>query len=265
MVSLTKELVYIDIPDFKPEYCKETEYGYVGKPRENLEKLLREKSENHCMYCYALLKSDRAETGEVDHAIEKTLSDALWNCVPNLALLCHNCNASLKRVGERKRKTKAETVIEAFEKDLNCLNTKCKGECDNYSKLKEVYCEVGQIILQPMGVVSKTTDNKLCLQYDVFNAEFVASHRYNYDEKDLQYIENHIVQFRLNDTDFKTTALAEFIEDAINADGKYNKIRRRYSNYIVDLFIDILEKLPETEVMELCEELYTRYKVLHMF
>lgn len=262
---MTKDLFYIDIPEFKPEYDKETEYGYEGKPRDNLEKLLREKSENHCMYCYALLKSDRAKTGEVDHAIEKSLSNVLRNCVPNLALLCHNCNASLKRVGEQERKTRVKTEIEIFEKELNCLGTRCKAECENYSKLKTVYCEVGKIILQPMGVVSKTSGNKLCLQYNVFNAEFLASQKYNYDGKDLEYIENHIAQFRLNDTDFKTTALAEFIEDAINADGKYNKIRKRYSNYIVDLFIDILDNLSETEAVRLCEELYVRYKVLHMF
>lgn len=119
--------------------------------------------------------------------------------------------------------------------------------------------------MQPMGVVSKTSGNKLCLQYDIFNAEFVASQKYKYDGADFAYIENHIAQFRLNDRGFKTTALAEFIEDTINADGKYNKIRKRYSNYIVDLFIDMLENLSETEAIKLCEELYIRYKVLHMF
>ena len=44
----------LDIPSFVPEYQEEIEYGYKNKPRENLEKILRKTSKNHCMYCYCL-------------------------------------------------------------------------------------------------------------------------------------------------------------------------------------------------------------------
>lgn len=56
MDYLTEDIELLDIPDFQPKYDDGTEYGYKNKPGRNLEKLLRETSKNHCMYCYALLE-----------------------------------------------------------------------------------------------------------------------------------------------------------------------------------------------------------------
>lgn len=66
----------------------------------NLLELLKNTSKNHCMYCYALLKSDRVETGNLEHSIEKKLDEEhLEECVQNIALACSHCNQSLKRIG----------------------------------------------------------------------------------------------------------------------------------------------------------------------
>ena len=61
--------------------------GYKNKAGKNLLELLRNISKNHCMYCYALLKSDRVDTGNLEHSIEKKLDEEhLEECVQNIAL-----------------------------------------------------------------------------------------------------------------------------------------------------------------------------------
>lgn len=48
---------------------------------------------------------------------------------------------------------------------------------------------------------------------------------------DREFIKHHINQFRLKDSKYRKRALAEFMEDVIEADGKYRK-EKEYSNYI---------------------------------
>ena len=92
----------LDLPGFLPEYEDGMNYGYKNKPGKNLETLLRETSNNHCMYCYSLLKNDRVNIGHLEHSIEKKLDEEhLTECTPNIAIACPNCNLSLKRVGEQ--------------------------------------------------------------------------------------------------------------------------------------------------------------------
>ena len=93
----------LDIPSFVPEYQQKIEYGYKNKPRENLEKLLRKTSKNHCMYCYSFLQNDRVNIGNLEHSIEKSIDEKhLTDCVPNISIVCPHCNQSLKRTGEKK-------------------------------------------------------------------------------------------------------------------------------------------------------------------
>ena len=40
----------LDMPDFKPAYSQEVEYGYHGKRGTRLKELLLETSNFHCMY-----------------------------------------------------------------------------------------------------------------------------------------------------------------------------------------------------------------------
>ena len=248
----------LDIPSFVPEYQEEIEYGYKNKPRENLEKLLRKTSKNHCMYCYCLLRNDRVNIGNLEHSIEKSIDEEhLTDCVPNISIACPYCNQSLKRIGEKKRVEAIIPSVRNFTSNLECKGRKCKGECDNYKELKSKYCKESQIILQPMGVKGEDSGQDYRLQYDVEKAEFIPSKKYNYDEKDIKYINHHINQFKLNDRSFKTKALVCFVEDVVEAEGRYRK-NRKYPNYIVDLFKESIQNLNREEVLELCEQISVR-------
>lgn len=256
---MKNDFLLLDIPIFSPVYDAQTEYGYKNRAGKNLIELLRSTSKNHCMYCYALLKSDRVDTGNLEHSIEKELDkNHLTDCVPNIAIACVHCNQSLKRVGEKERLVKILPQIKKFQDGLNCKSKMCKRECSAYKKLKQEYCKVSRIILQPHGVKGRVSKLDYCLQYDVKKAEFVPSTKYQYDEDDIDYIEHHINQFRLNDIGFKTNALVEFLEDVIEAEGKYRE-GKQYSNYIVDLFMEKIKSFSQKETLKLCENLYTQY------
>ena len=216
------ESIYVlDMPDFRPEYSQKVLYGYSGKKGEKLKELLLGTSNFHCMYCFASLKGDRTDLGEIEHSIEKTLSYHLIECVPNMAVTCKNCNQSLKRTGEKQRKDKILPYIDQYEKGLDCKGAQCK---------------------------------EYRMQYDIMKAEFVPSRKYNYDKEDIEILEHHIRQFKLNDSDFRTEALIEFIEDTIEADGRYSKHKNKYSNYIVDLFIEKIAKYTTKDVLKSVNE-----------
>lgn len=180
---MKNDFFLLDIPDFSPSYEEKIEYGYKNKAGKNLLELLRNISKNHCMYCYALLKSDRVDTGNLEHSIEKKLDEEhLEECVQNIALTCSHCNQSLKRTGEEERCKKILPQIELFREKVNCSGKMCKQECGPYKELKQEYGKVSRIILQPHGVHGINSQLKYCLQYDVKNAEFIPSTRYQYDE-----------------------------------------------------------------------------------
>ena len=255
---MAEEKLLLDIPDFVPEYNKDIEYGYKNKPGRNLEKLLRNTSNNHCMYCYALLKCDRVNTGDLEHSIEKSIDkEHLTECVPNIALACPNCNQSLKRNGEKKRIEALTRVADTFRLSAKCEKKNCRDECDGYKKLKKEYCKVSQIILQPFGVFNEKTKQKYYIQYDVYNAEFVPSKKGTYTAEDIDYIQHHISQFKLNDPGIKTKALFNFVEDVINAEGKYRE-ESEYSNLVVDLFKDKLKGMSQEEILKLCEDIFIK-------
>lgn len=256
MENLTDEKWLLDIPDFLPQYEENVAYGYRNKPGENLEKLLRNISQNHCMYCYALLKNDRTLIGNLEHSIEKSLDEKhLTDCIPNIAIACPNCNQSLKRIGEKTRIKQLETVQKEFSGKVNCVGKQCKDECQEYKKLKKEYCKKSKIILQPFGVKGQNSKQDYRIQYDVYNAEFIPSKKYDYTDEDIDYIQHHINRFRLNDSRFKTEALKNFVEDVIEADGKYRK-NSEYSNYIVDLFKDKISGMSQEKVLKLCKQIH---------
>lgn len=259
------ENIYVlDMPDFKPIYSKNIQYGYYGKRRTALKNLLLETSCFHCMYCFASLKGDRTDLGEIEHSVEKTLSNHLTECVPNMAITCNNCNQSLKRAGERQRKEKMKPYMEQFEKNLNCKNTECKTFCNAYSDLKKQYCKLNKINLQPYGMTGEVSGLEYRIQYDIMNAEFIPSQKYDYDDIDIEILEHHIRQFKLNDANYKTEALIEFIEDTIEADGKYSRHKNKYSNYIVDLFVEKIKEYSSEEVLKICEKIYINYQLRHI-
>ena len=153
--------------------------------------------------------------------------------------------------------------------DFIAHNTRADGIISTKNTLVERAKEMGLYAIQRTFVVDSIALDTLKKQIEMFrpdaveimpvkNAEFIPSTRYQYDENDINYIEHHINQFRLNDIGFKTNALVEFLEDVINADGKYRE-KKKYSNYIVDLFMEKLKDFSQTDVLKLCENLYTQY------
>lgn len=259
------ETIYVlDMPDFQPIYSEKVSYGYHGKRGVRLKKLLLETSHFHCMYCFASLKGDRTDLGALEHSIEKALSAYLEECVPNIAIACNNCNQSLKRMGEKQRKDKIEPYIKRYEENLICQGVKCKGLCGAYAELRKQYCRLNKLILQPYSVAGECSGLEYRLQYDVMNAEFIPSRNYHYDGLDRKILEHHIRQFKLNDVDYRTEALIEFIEDTIEADGKYNRRENRYTNYIVDLFVEKLKGYSQEEVLRICERIYINYQLRHI-
>ena len=262
MESLIEENWLLDIPSFSPQYDHRVGYGYKNRPGENLEAFLRKTSKNHCMYCYSLLRNDRVNIGHLEHSIEKSLDEEhLTECIPNMAIACPNCNMSLKRVGEKKRLEELKEARKKFSSEVQCDGKQCTEECESYKKLKKEYCKKSRIILQPFGVIGENSNQEYRMQYDVYNAQFVPSEKYSYTDEDIDYIEHHINQFRLNDVGFKTKALAEFVEDVINADGKYRE-DREYPNYIVDLFKEKIKELNQEKVLKLCEQIHIKNTLL---
>lgn len=258
-----EEKFLLSIPDFNPEYDENTEYGYKNKPGKNLENLLRDTSGNHCMYCYALLKYDRVNIGNLEHSIEKSLDKKhLTECVPNIALACPNCNQSLKRNGEKKRIEALAEAKNIFSRSVK-RNSKscCKSECEEYKKLKKEYCRISQIIIQPFGVIGEKSKQKYYIQYDAYNEEFIPSTKYAYTVEDVDYIQHHINQFKLNDPGMKTKALLKFVEAVIEADGKLGE-KGEYPNLIVDLFKEKLMGMPQEEVLKLCECIFLKNFIL---
>lgn len=254
----------LDMPDFKPVYLKNIQYGYSGKRGDTLKKLLLKISDSHCMYCFASLKGDRVNFGELEHSIEKSLSGYLLECVPNIAIVCGNCNQSLKRAGEKQRKEKIKPYLKKYEKNLNCKSIDCKSFCKAYKELRKQYCRLNKLNLQPFGMIGDQSGLEYRMQYDVMSAEFMPSRKYDYDETDIDILEHHIRQFKLNDVDYKTEALMEFIEDTIETDGKFSKRKNKYSNYIVDLFVEKIQGYSSIDVLRICEKIYINYQLRHI-
>ena len=264
MIRVDESIRFLDMPNFKPVYAENTEYGYYGKKGNVLKELLLENSEYHCMYCFASLKGDRKDLGELEHSIEKTLSDYLVECVPNMAVACSNCNQSLKRAGEKRRKERMKPYVKQYETGLLCKGTKCKALCDAYAELRKQYLKLNQLNLQPYGMFGEISGEEYRLQYDIMKAEFIPSKKYHYDKNDVKILEYHINQFKLNDVNYKTEALMDFIEDTIETDGRFSKHKNRYSNYIVDLFVDKIKRYSAADVLKICEEIYISYQRHHI-
>lgn len=92
----------LQMPLFRPRYKKWKKYGYTKKDeKENLKEVLEESSGGYCMYCYTRIRVDGKLYANLEHAIEKSNSEKLRECIPNIGIACPRCNQSLKKAGER--------------------------------------------------------------------------------------------------------------------------------------------------------------------
>lgn len=245
-------IMKLQIPLFLPGYDKNRKYGYTGKKGENLLDLLYQTSKGYCMYCYSKIEVDSKRFGHLEHAIEKShCEQILKDCVPNIGLACPKCNQSFKTKGDDKVTFSKDQIDEL--RSCNCRKEKCQKECKVYKELKYAYIKQRSIILQPMGVNSGAKEYRI--QYNLYSLKFEPSSLVQYSHEEFKFIEEHIKQFKLNDSKYRTKELFRFCEDILNGDkslriGKYN-------NMIVDLLIDHIKGMAFRDIEQLCEMIHT--------
>ena len=254
-----KDYLTIKMPEFKPKYRRWKCYGWKRpKERENTRDVLLEAGRGYCMYCYVRIQVAGKYMGNLEHAIEKNNSARLEECVPNIGIACPVCNGSFKKMGEKQRKL-GEKQIQTFHGRARCTETKrkqCTVPCRALKDLQADYYkkEDAQIILQPMGARGPKSHQPLRIQYDVLNAEFQADDNALYDEEDRAFIRTHIQRFHLNDPEYRTSKLLEFIKVIIDQGGKVPVYE--YNNLVVELFAEKLKGKTREDVLKICEPIY---------
>lgn len=253
--------MFMELPIFHPEYKKWIKYGYKNtKEKLNLNKVLLKSSHGYCMYCYSRVLVDEKNFGNLEHAIEKANSKNLIECIPNIGMTCPKCNQVFKKKGEQKRKLSVE-IIREFESKSRCSEEKrkqCTVPCKALKELRLQYNELpgGQIILQPMGVRGIDSGEPLALQYDILNMKFQAASNFHaYSVGEIKFIDLHIKRFRLNDPQYRTRKLFEFIKGIIDNDGKMPQYE--FNNLIVEQFYEAMKGKSETEILKVCKSIYS--------
>ncbi len=255
-----EDFLLLEIPAFKPKYKKWKRYGYANaSEKSNLKAVLEVSTAGYCMYCFSRVRVDQKLYANLEHAIEKGNSDKLIECIPNIGLSCAVCNQTFKRIGEQKRKLSAETV-EQYEKHSKCSvknRKQCTVACKALRDLQKRYnCLSGaEIILQPMGVKGEDSHEELALQYNIIKMMFEpAKDRHTYSDQEIQFIDAHINRFRLNDFQYRTHQLFDFVQNVIDSNGKIPTYE--YNNLIVKLFCEKLSGKPTEEIVRICESIF---------
>lgn len=245
---------------FKPEYKEDEKYGYANADeKNNLKGVLAECSEGYCMYCFSRIRVDGKLYANLEHAIEKNNSNKLIECIPNIGISCSVCNQTFKRIGERNRKI-PKSIMCQFEKFSQCSigrRKRCMVPCKSLRKLQESYSDLpdAEIILQPMGIRGSDSGEELALQYNVMKMEFEpATDRYTYSDREIIFINAHINRFRLNDPEYRTHQLCDFIKNVIDNEGKIPAYE--YNNLIVKLFQEKVSGRPRDEILKICKSIY---------
>lgn len=211
------------------------------------------------MYCFSRIRVDEKLYANLEHAIEKGNSKRLIECIPNIGLSCTVCNQTFKRIGERRRKVPAH-YISQYEKRCKCSaenRKQCTVACKALRELQSHYSSLAEaeIILQPMGVNGRDSGEELALQYNVLNMKFepaTDTHTYSYDER--SFIEAHINRFRLNDPQYRTRQLYDFVRNVVDNDGKLPTYE--YNNLVVQLFQEKLLDKSQDEIAKICESIF---------
>ena len=189
-----EDLLLLEMPVFQPHYKKWEKYGYTNLIEKNkLKDILEECTDGYCMYCYTRVRVDEKLYANLEHAIEKSNSDKLIDCVPNIGLSCPMCNQTFKRIGEKKRKLPKKDITQ-YEDSSKCSTTyrrQCTVPCKALRKLQKKYSSLAdaEILLQPMGIQGIDSNELLILQYNVINMEFEpAKKSHTYSERDRKSV-----------------------------------------------------------------------------
>ena len=250
---MSNDFFLVDIPEFIPEYDEKRQYGYSDTQlKKQLIQLLCNTSEGYCMYCYNSVKINGNIYADLEHGIEKSIDNEIFeDCIPNISISCSKCNQKYKRLGEKKR---ISYMKEQKKEIIGCQNIDCKQLCDQMGELRKKYVDNGKILIYPFGncIIDK---NKLEIQYDLLNAKYIPSEKYDYTKHEREVIENHIKLFRLNSPERRNREVPLYCKNVINQKSLLLDIR--YNNYIVDLFRKKLEKLNSiSKAVEICKIVY---------
>lgn len=187
---MNEDFFLLDIPDYFPEYDNRKQYGFNGtKVKRNLLYLLCRESEGYCMYCYNTIKVNGNIYADLEHGIEKSIDkDKFEECIPNISISCSKCNQKYKRRGESRRKS----YMCSINLDVKtCKRSDCKRLCHEMEQMRKEYIENGKILVRPFeNYLSR--DRKLQLQYDLLNAKYIPSKKFDYTEKEIEIIRGHI-------------------------------------------------------------------------
>ena len=255
-----EDFLLLEMPIFRPHYKRWKKCGYTNiTEKNNLKDALEESTSVYCMYCYTRVRVDEKLYANLEHAIEKSNSDKLIECIPNIGLSCPVCNQTFKRIGEKKRRIPKESVAQ-YEKSSKCsmkYRKQCTVACKALRKLQIKYSSLpdAEILLQPMGIQGRDSNEILALQYNVEKMEFEsARNSHTYSDRELRFIEAHIKRFRLNDPKFRSQQLFNFIQNIIDNHGGLPAYE--YNNLTVTLFRKKLEQKPPEEILKICEKIY---------
>lgn len=229
---------------------------YTGKERVAMKRLLIATSQGYCMYCGKILSSDKTESFQIEHSVDKAgnynqNSNALTNCKYNLAATCSLCNQIYKKRVEKLDFTK-------YQIPAKCP-TICSQMCEEYKKMREDYCKENAIILQPHGYVDKTSTYEI--GYNIFSHIYEADGG-SYSPEALFFIENHIARFHLNGAMYSESIIdicveiCDFYEKGIRATVNLLDIEknRQQSNIIGKKFVDhLIECFTDEKVEKLID------------
>ena len=87
------------------------------------------------------------------------------------------------------------------------------------------------------------------------NMEFEpAKDSHTYSDSELRFIEAHIKRFRLNDPQYRTQQLFDFVKNVIDNNG--NLPKNEYNNLIVKLFCEKLSNKSSEEILKICKKIF---------
>lgn len=250
----------IEMPAYKPRYKTWKRYGWK-KPEEkaNTREVLLQAGRGYCMYCYVRVLVAGKFYGQLEHGIERANSAWLAECVPNIGLACSLCNESFKKVNQNERMLGTEQ-IDRFHSKARCAvyqkRKQCTVPCKALRELQKEYhqSEKAHFILQPMGTTGEKSGQKLTIAYDILKDKFLPADNPLYDQQDRKFIESHIQRFHLNDPEYRTRKLMEYVKLVVDMAGELPEYE--YNHLAVELFAEKISELSKEERLKICEKIY---------
>ncbi len=239
-------------------YPKENKAYYANGNSRVLRKLLSLASDSYCMYCGTSLRIDGKDNFHLEHSVDKEgnynqigKNSMLRNCKFNFSASCARCNLIYKKRIEKIDFNKYELVEKCPEK--------CENICGTYQLMREDYCKINSIILQPTGY--KKGGLSYRVRYNLLRHIYEADID-GKDEETIFFIEHHIMRFRLNGENFSESIVNICIEINDLFEKGITRIsdlieyeqEKRHENIIGKLFVQFLrEKFLLKDVDELIE------------